>query len=101
MIHIDNIPIIPGPIPPDVKSNDKEFDCGLPDLHDLGDDEVPENGDSPSGARPTDPLERFIQELDDLAIMNGPDISALMDNLPVQQRGQVPSMAITRPCKRQ
>ncbi len=87
MIHIDNIPIIPGPIPPDVKSNDKEFDCGLPDLQ--------------SRARPTDPLERFIQELDDLAIMNGPDISALMDNLPVQQRGQVPSMAITRPCKRQ
>jgi hypothetical protein len=69
MIHIDNMPIIPGPIPPDVKSNDKEFECGLPDLNDLGDDEDPENGGSPSGARPTDPLECFIQELDYLAII--------------------------------
>jgi hypothetical protein len=33
---------------------------------------------------------------DDLAIMNGPDISAVLDgqSLPVQQRGQEPSMAM-------
>jgi hypothetical protein len=60
MIHIDNIPIIPGPIPQDVKSDDGEFDYGLPDQHDLCDDEDPEDGGSPSGARTMDPLEHFI-----------------------------------------
>ena len=43
---------------------------------------------------PTDPLECFIQELQDLSTMNGdngPDISAALDDLPawVQQRGEV------------
>jgi hypothetical protein len=94
MIHIDNIPIIPGSIPPDVNSDDEEFDCGPPDPHDLGDGEDPDNGGSPSGARPTDLLERFMLELDDLAIMNGPNISASLDAQPVPQRWQVPSMAM-------
>jgi hypothetical protein len=52
MIHIDNIPITPGPVPSDVpsdvNSNDEEFDCGLPNLHDLSDDEDSENGGCPS-----------------------------------------------------
>ena len=41
---------------------------------------------------PTDPSECFIQELRVLSIMNddnGPDISAALDDLPVQQRGEV------------
>ena len=41
---------------------------------------------------PTNPLECFIQELRDLSNMNGdngPDISAALDDLPVQQRGEV------------
>jgi hypothetical protein len=45
---------------------------------------------------PTDPLECFIQELGDLSTMNddnGPDISAALDDLPVQQKGDL--------CKRQ
>lgn len=38
---------------------------------------------------PTDPLERFIQELQDLSTMDGPDIAAALDDLPVPQRGEV------------
>jgi hypothetical protein len=41
---------------------------------------------------PTYPLECCIQELLDLSTMdgdNGPDISAALDDLPVQQRGEV------------
>jgi hypothetical protein len=44
---------------------------------------------------PTNPLECFIQELRDLSNMNGdngPDISAALDDLPVQQRGEVASI---------
>jgi hypothetical protein len=74
MIHIDTILIILGPISP-----------GLSYLHDLGDDEDPEDGCRAFTARPQDPLERFIWDLDDLAIMNCPDISASLDDLPVQQ----------------
>ena len=46
---------------------------------------------------PTDPLECFIQELRDLSTMNGdngPDISAALDDLPVQQRGEVESISM-------
>jgi hypothetical protein len=51
---------------------------------------------------PTDPLGHFtvtvILAHDDLAIMNGPDISAALDclSLPVQHRGQESSMAIQK-----
>jgi hypothetical protein len=51
----------------------------------------------PSGAMPTDPLECFIQELQDLSTMNGdngPYISAVLDDLPVQQRGEVASISM-------
>jgi hypothetical protein len=46
---------------------------------------------------PTYPLECFIRELQDLSTMNGdngPDISAALDDLPVQQRGEVASISI-------
>ena len=43
---------------------------------------------------PTDPLERFIQELHDLASMDCPDISAALADLPVPQRGDVPTMSM-------
>jgi hypothetical protein len=51
----------------------------------------------PSGPMPTYPLECFIQELWDLSTMNGDDghdISAVQDDLPVQQRGEVASISI-------
>jgi hypothetical protein len=66
---------------------------GLPiltNLNDFGGDCGCAGG--PSGAIPTDPLECFTQELLDLSTMNGdngPDISAVLDDLPVQQRGEV------------
>jgi hypothetical protein len=46
---------------------------------------------------PPDPLECFIQELGDLSTMNcdnGLDISAALDDLPVQQRGDVASISM-------
>jgi hypothetical protein len=46
---------------------------------------------------PTDPLDCFIQELRELSTMNGdngPDISAALNDLPVQQRGEVASISM-------
>ncbi len=46
---------------------------------------------------PTDPLECFIQELRDLSTMNGDngsDISAVLDDLPVQQREEVSGISM-------
>ena len=68
---------MPGHIPPDVDSEEEEGDFGPPDPHDVGDDEG-DGGGAASSSRITDPLERFIQELDDLASMDGPDISAAL-----------------------
>jgi hypothetical protein len=48
MIHFDKIPITPGPIPSDVNSNDEEFDYGLPNPHDLSDEEDSKDGGCPS-----------------------------------------------------
>jgi len=61
---------MPGHMPPDIASEEEEGDFGPPDPHDVGDDEGDGCGSRPS---PTDPLERLIQELDDLASMDGPD----------------------------
>jgi hypothetical protein len=47
-------------------------------------------------------LECFIQELRDLSTMNGdngPDISAALDYLPVQQRGEVASISMQEAVK--
>jgi hypothetical protein len=79
----------------------KMSDFGPPNLHDKGNDQGPSDGGGPSGASlsPTDPLEHLIQKLDDLATMNGPDITAVLDDLPVPQRGKVPSMAMQEALK--
>jgi hypothetical protein len=81
--------LITGRIPRDIDSEGDEGDFGPPDPHDFDDF----GGDGccaggPAGAMPTDPLERFIQELHDLSTMDGPDISAALDDLPVPQRGK-------------
>ena len=55
---------MPGHMPPDVASEEEEG----------GADEGDGCGAAgPSRPSPTDPLERLIQELDDLASMDGPD----------------------------
>ena len=82
-------------MPPDVACEEEEGDFGPPDPHDVGDDEGDGGGAaSPSRPSPTDPLERFIQELDDLASMDGPDISAVLADLPVPQKGDIPTMSM-------
>jgi len=80
-------------MPPDVDSEEEEGDFDDPDPHDIGDDEG-DGAAGQSGISPTDPLERFIQELDDLTCMAGPDISAALADLPVPQRGDVPTMSM-------
>jgi hypothetical protein len=85
--------MVPGHIPPDVDSEEEEGDFGPPDQHDVGDDEG-DGGGAAGPSSPTDPLERFIQELDDLAFMDGPDISAALADLPVPQRGDVPTISM-------
>ena len=78
-------------MPPDIASEEEEGDFGPPYPHDVGDDEGDGCGSRPS---PTDPLERFIQELHDLASMDGPDISSALADLPVPQRGDVPTISM-------
>jgi hypothetical protein len=72
---IDNIALIPGPMPPDINPDDEEFDIQVGPPHSSW---------------------SFILAPDNLAIMNGPDISAALDgqSLPVPQRGQEPSTAM-------
>ena len=64
-------------MPSDVASEEEEGDFGPPNQHNVGDDEGNGGGAAgPSRTSPTDPFERFIQELDDLASMDGPNIWA-------------------------
>ena len=44
--------------------------------------------------RPLDPWARIIQELEDLSSMNGPDISAALDDLPSPQEGDVSGRSV-------
>ena len=86
---------MPGPVPPDVESDGDEGDFGPPDPHDVDDEEGDGGGAAgPSGTRSTDPLERFIQELKDLSSMDGPDISAALEDLPVPQRGDIAGISM-------
>jgi len=75
---------MPGPVPPDVASDCDEGDFGPPDPHDVDDEEGDGGGAAgPSRTRPTDPLERFIPELENLSSMDGPDILGALADLPV------------------
>jgi hypothetical protein len=62
------------------------------DLDDFGEDGCGTGG--PSRAMPTNPLELFIQKLLDLSTMNIPDISAVLDDLAVLQRGEVAGISM-------
>lgn len=74
--------------------DDDDRDHGAPDPHDVGDDQRYDGGGRSSPTDPTDPLERFIQQLQSLSAMDGPDISAALDDLPMPQIGHVPSMSV-------
>ena len=86
---------MPGPVPPDVASDCDEGDFGPPDPHDVDGEEGDGSGAAgPSRTRPTDPLERFIQELENLSSMEGPDISDALADLPVPQRGDMSGISM-------
>ena len=91
-----------GAVPEDTFSEDDDDldrDHGPPDPHD--DDDFGHGGAAPAAsgpsraqARPLDPLARFIQELEDLSSMNGPDISSAVDDLPLPQEGDVSGVSV-------
>ena len=83
------------PLPPDVASDGDEGDCGPPYPHDVSDDEGDGGGSAgPSRTRPTDLLERFIQELENLSSMDGPDISDALADLPITQSGDLAGISM-------
>jgi len=86
---------VAGALPEDMSSEDddnSDRDYGPPDPHD--DDDFGHGGGAPAQARPLDPLARFIQELEDLSSMNGPDISSAVDDLPLPQAGDVSGVSV-------
>jgi len=80
-------------MPPDVASEEEERYFGPPDQHDVGDDEEMATA-LWAHREQVRRLERFIQEFDDLASMDGQDISDALAELPVPQRGDVPTMSM-------
>jgi hypothetical protein len=72
------------------------MDPGPPDPHD--DADFGQSGSAPGPPRaqagPLDPLARFIQELEDLSSMNGPDISSAVNDLPLPQEGDVSGVSV-------
>jgi hypothetical protein len=67
--------------------DNSDRDHGPPDPHD--DDDFGHGGGAPAQARPLDPLALFIQDLEELSSMNGPNISSAVDDLPLPQAGDV------------
>jgi hypothetical protein len=78
--YFDNIPLLPGHMPPDVASEEEERYFGPPDQHDVGDDEEMATA-LWAHREQVRRLERFIQEFDDLASMDGQDILAVLCHL--------------------
>jgi hypothetical protein len=73
--------------PRDLFEDEDEGDHGAPDPNDDADWE--HGGGAPSRADPLDPLSDFIKELQGLSTMSGPDISAIIADLPVPDDGDV------------
>ena len=67
-------------------------DFGPPDPND--DADLEHGGCAPARADPLDPLANFIRELQYLSSMQGPDLAALMSDLPVPQEGNVEGMLV-------
>ena len=70
-------------LPRDLQQEEEERDFGPPDPND--DADLEHGGGAPARADPLDSLANFIQELQYLSSMSGPDIAALVSDLPVPQ----------------
>lgn len=92
--------LLAGAAPEDTSSDDddSDLDHGAPDPHDDadfgGDGGGADPGPSRAHHRPLDPLALFIQELEDLSSMNGPDISDVVEDLPMPQEGDVSGVSV-------
>ena len=74
--------------------DDSDRDYGPPDPHDDDDFGHHHNPSRARRAAPLDPLARFIQGLEDLSSMNGPDISSALNDLPMPQVGNVEGVSV-------
>lgn len=92
--------LLAGAAPEDTSSDDddSDLDHGAPDPHDDADFGGDGGGAGPGPSRahhrPLDPLALFIQELEDLSSMNGPDISDVVEDLPMPQEGDVSGVSV-------
>ena len=74
------------------QEEDDDLDHGPPDPND--DADLDRGGGAPARVVPLDPLANFIQQLQYLSSISGPDISTLVSNLPVPQEGDVEGMSV-------
>ena len=83
----------------DLQQDEGEDHHGPPDPHDEANFEL--GGGAPAWADPLDPLANFIKELEYLSCMSwsGPDISALVSELPVPVDGGVQVMLVDNAVK--
>ena len=92
--------LLAGAVPEDTSCNDddSDLDHGAPDLHDDSDFGGDGGGAGPGPSRahhrPLDPLALFIQELEDLSSMNGPDVLDVVEDLPMPQEGDVSGVSV-------
>ena len=92
--------LLAGAVPEDTScdDDDSDLDHGAPDPHDDADFGGDGGGAGPGPSRahhrPLDPLALFIQELEDLSFMNGPDISDVVEDLPMPQEGDVSGVSV-------
>ena len=92
--------LLAGAVPEDTSFDDdnSDLDHGAPDQHDDADFGGDRGGAGPGPSRahhrPLDPLALFIQELEDLSSMNGPDILSAVEDLPMPQEGDVSGVSV-------
>ena len=82
----------------DFPDNDNDVedyrDGGSPDSHDDADFGFDQAAPQHSADGALDPLAAFIKELEGLSGMTGPDISDIIDDLPIPQQQETESMTV-------
>ena len=72
-----------------------DCDCSLPDPHDDADFGFDQAAQQCLAAGALDPLAAFIKALEGLSSMTGPDLSDIIDDLPIRQQLEIEFLAVT------